>query len=147
MSSEHFHGPFEKNEARRLVGRKMCKHLSLSCYQKTKAIFYALYYKDHLLTMAVSLQGSKGQVFGDIIFNLDFEINSCLHYAVLQKLITAFYQSPKAQTLRLLHTSRWPLELQRNLPSLQFLPYHSKTYIIPIRGKKQKKQQRPQISL
>ena len=147
VSSEHFNGVFQKNEARRLLGKKMGDHLSLTSYQKIKALFLALYYKDHLLTMAVSLQGIKGQFFGDIIFNLDFEINSTLHYTLLQKLIMTFYQSPKAQTLRLLHTSHWPLELQRDLPSLQFLPYHSKTYAIPIRGKKQKKRPRPQVSL
>ena len=139
VSSEHFAKIFQKNKPRNTIAQKMQRHLSLAYYEKIPARFWALYDKDHLLTIAVYLKGIKGQAFGDMIFNLDCEINSALHYALLQKLITQFYQSQEEQTLRLLNTFHWPIELQKNLPALRFSACFGKTYIIPIIGKKSKK--------
>ena len=139
VSAQHLGGLWQKGQAHNALDQKIRHHPFMACYKNIAGKFLALCYDNRPLTIAVSLQGTQGQTFADIIFNIDSLVNSSFHHLILERVITEFYQSGQGQTLRFLNTLNWPQDLQRDLPSLQFSAGHSKTYIIPITGKKKKR--------
>ncbi|MCY4644013.1 MAG: hypothetical protein OXB88_05290 [Bacteriovoracales bacterium] len=137
ISAESFSDLFRQNELSKTVFSNH-RHPFLTYARKTRGHFWALFYEGRLLTLSVLTLGKGGQAFGDMAFNLDFEINSSFARLMFQKLIQKFYQLEGSKALRLLGILNWPGKLQGDLASFGLTPCHNKTYVIPVTGKKKR---------
>ena len=136
VKAQRFHQLFAKNEQRQKTLQRMENHLFLACYKNITAQYMAIYYEDKLLTFGAYLPGVKEQAFGDIIFNLDREMNSQFHNLALQELIQIFYSENQKEEFHFFNTLNCPQSLQESLPHLHFAPNYGKTYIISSREKR-----------